>query len=107
MTEKKRREEEREGRIAKRFSKGFKAFGRRYFSFGSNSIWKRSKYDRELRQSSPALQLVWIGILIILLVALNNENKIYILYVFLPIYLLMLFWEIWIMGAPEKERKRK
>ena len=101
-----RRDEEREGRIAKRFSKGLKAFGRRYFSTGLGGVWKRNKYDRELRQSSPALQIVWLVILIVLLAALNNENKIYILYVFVPLYFIMLLWEIWIIGAPEKERKR-
>jgi hypothetical protein len=102
----KRRVEDGDGRVAKRFSKGFKAFGRRYFSFGSKSVWRRSKYNRELRERSPALQFVWILILIILLIALNNENKIYILYIFVPFYFFMLLWEIWIMGAPEKERKR-
>jgi len=103
----KRRVEAREGRIAKRFSRGFKAFGRRYFIFGSKSFWRKNQYNRELKQNSPALQLVWVAILIILLIALNNENKIYILYIFVPIYLFLLVWEIWVMGAPEKERKRK
>jgi hypothetical protein len=102
-----RRKEEREkGWISKRFSRGFKAFGRRYFTFGSNRYHKRIKYDRELRRSSPAFQIVWIVILIILLIVLRGENTIYILYVFLPIYLLLLLWEIWIMGAPAKEKKR-
>ncbi len=105
MNDKERSEDK--GRIAKRFSRGFKEFGRRYFTFGYKSYWRKRKYDRELRQSSPAFQLIWLAILIILLVALNNENKIYILYFFLPIYLLLLLWEIWLMGAPEKERNRK
>jgi hypothetical protein len=103
----KREDQKEPSWIFKRFSRGFKAFGRRYFIFGSKRIWKKSKYDRELRSKSPVLQLVWLLILIILLVALNNENKIYILYVFFPLYLLMLVWEIWIMGAPEEKRKGK
>ncbi|TFG10608.1 hypothetical protein EU534_00775 [Candidatus Heimdallarchaeota archaeon] len=99
--------EEGESRIAKRFSRGIKAFGRRYFTFGLTSFWRKRKYDRELRNESPALQLVWIAILIILLVVLNNENKVFILYIFVPFYFLMLFWEIWIMGAPENEKRQQ
>ncbi len=103
-----RRKEEREPRwISKRFSRGFKAFGRRYFTFGSNRFRKRIKYERELRRGSPALQIVWILVLIVLLIVLRGKNSIYILYVFLPIYLLLLLWEIWVMGAPAKERKRQ
>ena len=103
----KREEHQEPSGISKRFSKGLKAFGRRYFTFDSKSVWRKNEYNRELRQKSPALQIVWLVILIVLLIVLNNENKIYILYIFLPLYLLMLVWEIWLMGAPEKERKRK
>ena len=103
----KRKEEKEVGWISKRFSRGFKAFGRRYFTFGSNRWRKRIKYDRELRRGSPTLQIVWILILVILLIVLRGKNTIYILYVFLPFYLLLLLWEVWIMGAPDKERKRE
>ena len=102
----KRREEREEGWISKRFSRGIRAFGRRYFTFGPDRFRKKIKYNRELRRNSPALQIVWILILIILLIVLRGENSIYILYVFLPIYILLLLWEIWIMGAPAKERDR-
>jgi len=99
--------EKLENKMSKRFSRGIKAFGRRYFSFGSKSFWRKRKYDKKLRQNSPAFQLFWLIILIILLIFLNNENKIYILYVFIPIYLIMLIWEIWVMGAPEKDDKQE
>ena len=102
----KRKEEREPGWVSKRFSRGLKAFGRRYFTFSSNRYRKKIKHDRELRRGSPALQIVWIFILIILLVVLRGENSIYILYVFLPIYLLLLVWEIWVMGAPATERNR-
>jgi len=103
----KQKKEREEGWISKRFSRGFKAFGRRYFTFGSNRFRRKIKYDRELRKSSPALQVVWIFILAILFIALRGERTIYILYVFLPIYLLLLLWEIWTMGAPVKESSKE